>query len=168
MENTITINGFITNLGKYNEGELIGKWVSFPISEDELAEVFEDIGINEQYEEYFFTDWDGDIDLYEIFGEYVNVKEVNELAERLEEVDDINKLKAILEAETSDINEALDMMDSAELYADMTLEELAYELVEECYDLPEFAKTYFDYSTFARDLDFDGYTETEYGVLYCY
>ena len=31
-------------------------------------------------------------------------------------------------------------------------EDYAYEIVEECYDLPEFAKTYFDYSAFARDL----------------
>ena len=25
-------------------------------------------------------------------------------------------------------------------------------VIEECYDLPEFAKTYFDYKQFARDL----------------
>lgn len=31
-------------------------------------------------------------------------------------------------------------------------EDYAYEVVEQCYDLPEFAKTYFDYSAFARDL----------------
>ena len=31
-------------------------------------------------------------------------------------------------------------------------EDFAYEMVEECYDLPEFAKTYFDYEKFARDL----------------
>ena len=31
-------------------------------------------------------------------------------------------------------------------------EDFAYEIIEECYDLPEFAKTYFDYEKFARDL----------------
>ena len=31
-------------------------------------------------------------------------------------------------------------------------EDFAYRIVEECYDLPEFAKTYFDYKQFARDL----------------
>ena len=31
-------------------------------------------------------------------------------------------------------------------------EDFAYRIVEECYDLPEFAKTYFDYEKFARDL----------------
>ncbi len=31
-------------------------------------------------------------------------------------------------------------------------EDFAYDIVEQCYDLPEFAKTYFDYEKFARDL----------------
>lgn len=31
-------------------------------------------------------------------------------------------------------------------------EEFAYQMVEECYDLPDFAKTYFDHEKFARDL----------------
>ena len=31
-------------------------------------------------------------------------------------------------------------------------EDFAYRIVEECYDLPEFAKSYFDYEKFARDL----------------
>jgi antirestriction protein len=47
----------------------------------------------------------------------------------------------------------------------MDLEEVAEELINECYDLPEFALRYFDYEAFARDLSFDGYTETKYGVI---
>ena len=31
-------------------------------------------------------------------------------------------------------------------------EDFAYRIVEECYNLPEFAKSYFDYEKFARDL----------------
>ena len=36
---------FITNLGKYNEGELIGEWLKFPTTPEELQNVFERIGI---------------------------------------------------------------------------------------------------------------------------
>ena len=47
--NTITGTGvfdaFITNLGKYNEGELIGEWVGFPVTPEEMQEVFKRIGI---------------------------------------------------------------------------------------------------------------------------
>ncbi|NFO86654.1 antirestriction protein ArdA [Clostridium botulinum] len=29
-----TVNIFVTNLGKYNEGELVGKWLSLPFTDD--------------------------------------------------------------------------------------------------------------------------------------
>ena len=63
------IRGYITNLGKYNEGQLVGEWIDFPIAENELKDTLQRIGINEQYEEYFFTDWDSELDLYPILGE---------------------------------------------------------------------------------------------------
>lgn len=53
---------FLTNLGKYNEGHLIGEWVSLPIDNDKLEEVKKRIGINKHYEEMFVTDYECDID----------------------------------------------------------------------------------------------------------
>lgn len=50
---------FITNLGKYNEGELVGEWVKFPTTTTELKKVFERIGIGSEddfgnpHEEWF-------------------------------------------------------------------------------------------------------------------
>ena len=40
---------YIANLGKYNEGELVGAWFTPPIDYDEMAER---IGLNDEYEEY--------------------------------------------------------------------------------------------------------------------
>ena len=36
------MKGYITNLGKYNDGYLIGKWIDFPIDKEELKEVLEE------------------------------------------------------------------------------------------------------------------------------
>lgn len=36
---------FITSLGKDNEGSLVGEWVQFPTTAEELQKVFEPIGI---------------------------------------------------------------------------------------------------------------------------
>ena len=36
---------FVTNLGKYNEGELVGEWVKFPTTAEEMKQVFDRIGI---------------------------------------------------------------------------------------------------------------------------
>ena len=50
---------FVTNLGKYNEGMLVGEWVKLPTTEEEMQKVFERIGIGKQdefgqsYEEWF-------------------------------------------------------------------------------------------------------------------
>ena len=34
---------FITNLGLYNEGYLVGKWIDLPIDDDELEKVLKEI-----------------------------------------------------------------------------------------------------------------------------
>ena len=84
---------FITNLGKYNEGELVGEWVKFPTTPEKLQEVFERIGIGSAddfgnpYEEWFITDYDCYVDgLYNLLGEYENLDELNYLASKLEEL----------------------------------------------------------------------------------
>ncbi|MCM0743264.1 antirestriction protein ArdA, partial [Clostridioides difficile] len=38
---------YIANLGKYNEGYLVGDWFAFPIDEEDVTER---IGLNERYE----------------------------------------------------------------------------------------------------------------------
>ena len=41
------IKGFIANSEKHLEGKLIGEWITFPISEEELNEVLKRIGVGE-------------------------------------------------------------------------------------------------------------------------
>ena len=41
---------FVTNLGKYNEGCLVGEWVKFPVTNEEMQAVFRRIGIGRRYE----------------------------------------------------------------------------------------------------------------------
>lgn len=38
------INVYITNLGKYNEGCLVGKWLKLPATDEEIEEVLKEIG----------------------------------------------------------------------------------------------------------------------------
>ena len=152
---TKSISIYITNLGKYNEGELIGEWVNLPATGEELDEVYNRIGINEEYEEVFITDYETDIDGLEI-GEYDDILELNEIAKDLETLDgyDLEKIGAIIEAHGLTLRESIDDIDDYTYYSGMTLEDLAYDLVEEM-NLPEFAQRYFDYEAYARDLGFD-------------
>lgn len=157
---------YLSNLGKYNEGELMGKWVNLPCNdiEEELAE----IGVipNTQYGEYSITAYENDWD-YAV-EEYEDLWELNELAERLADIDsngDGDWLAAYMEAEGCELEYALDHYADSIFYQGEDLESVAYDLVHECYDLPEIALRYFDYEAFIRDLRYDGYAETSYGVI---
>lgn len=75
----------LTNLGKYNEGELVYKWVELPATDEELTAAFEEIGINEQYEEFFISDYEAPLGIQ--VGEYENIEKLNELAEALEGIE---------------------------------------------------------------------------------
>ena len=79
-----SFEAFVTNLGKYNEGELVGEWVHFPTTEEEMKKVFERIGIGSKdefgqvYEEWFITDYDCSIHgVSNLLGEYENLDKLN-------------------------------------------------------------------------------------------
>lgn len=152
---------FLTNLGKYNEGELIGEWVELPASSEELQEVFERIGINEEYEEYFITDYE--CDLYEV-GEYENIDTLNEIAERIKELDEEESkvVKALMSELGYTLDEAIGKVNSGDyrIYSDCdNMTDIAYQVVEECGYLnnaPDNVARYFDYESFGKDLGIEG------------
>ena len=105
--NDYELKAFVTNLGKYNEGELVGEWVSFPVSADEMKAILDRIQIGHPddfgvpYEEIFITDYDTDIyGLQNLLGEFTSLEELNYLAGRLDEMStyEIDKFKAVLES----------------------------------------------------------------------
>ena len=51
------------------------------------------------------------------------------------------------------------------LYRNQDMDEVAYNLMHECYEIPDYLENYIDYSSFARDLIYDGFHETSKGVL---
>lgn len=71
---------YIANLGKYNEGELVGDWFTPPVDYDEMAER---IGLNEYYEEYAIHDYELPFEI----DEYTPIEEVNRLCAMVEELD---------------------------------------------------------------------------------
>lgn len=166
------IEGFITNLGKYNEGELIGKWIEFPISDDELQQVLKEIGCcytdengrrhNIMYEEFFFTGWNNDIAFD--FGEYPDLEEVNEFAERVEALDDDEQkyIDLLMDGYTTDINEALGIIENGNyiIWHDCdSMEDVAYNYVDEAgilNNIPSNIANYFDYAALGRDMDIEG------------
>lgn len=146
---------FITNLGKYNEGELVGKWVEMPIDEDELKEVLESIGINEEYEEFFITDYEAPFKI----NEYDSIESINEKIEAyedaLESICDEDALEALL-AEGYDLDEVMGY-EYCIYYGVSDMSDIAYNYVNDCYNVDEMPfGNYIDYEALGRDMGIEG------------
>lgn len=161
---------FITNMDSHLGGELRGKWIGLPCNGKKFVQALHDIGTSAKYPEYFITDYDSDeLPLYALFGEYANIEQVNQFIESVQGYE--KEVAAIEEAYTSNPSEILEIIESGDyqFYPDMTMLDVAYELVDECYDLDKLMgglAYYFDYEKYARDLSFDSYYETSEGVIY--
>lgn len=155
------MNIFITNLGKYNEGELLGEWVELPINAEELKKVCERIGINEEDEEYFITDYECD---FMKIGEYESISSLNEIAEKISELDEdeYEVAKALISECSYTIDEAIEKVNNGDyiIYYDCNdITDVAYQVVEECgylNNVPDTVARYFDYESFGRDLGIEG------------
>lgn len=154
----------LTNLRRYNEGDLIFEWVELPC--DDFKPVFDKIG----HDEYFISDYECEKFHFHI-NEYESLTKLNDIAEKISTLDDyeLKELQAIVESEYSNILEALDILEEESFifYEVCDLEELAEMFIEdEIFGIiPESIERYIDYEKFARDLKFEGYIETSVGVI---
>ena len=164
---------YIANLGKYNEGFLVGEWVNLPITEEELEEVYERIGISSEpdengciYEETAIHDYETDLPIK--VGEWDNVLELSEAIEVFEDLQEweLEVAKAILDAGyCSDILEAVERVNDYTLIEVFDDYDLGYWFYEQgCIEIPEYLINYFDFEAYGRDISFDG-TYTDYGFL---
>ena len=148
----------LTNLGRYNEGVLVYEWLNLPFCDEEMDEVLEAIGIdNEVYEEYFISDYDTDILGLEI-NEYTNLYRLNDLIVEYDALHehDKKKVQASMEYFGYNLEEALERLDNLILYEDVeTLEDLGRYWAElmDLFKGNEFLEGYFDYERYGRDLD---------------
>ena len=163
---------FITNLGKYNEGELVGEWVKFPTTAEEMKEVFKRIGIGQRddfgnpYEEWFITDYDCYVDgLYDKLGEYENLDELNYLASKLDEMSDSEYAQFQGGMEMGDhcgsLQEIINLtenLDCYEVYPHIEdYDDLGRYYIEELevMQVPEHLQNYIDYEAYGRDVAMD-------------
>lgn len=171
---------YVANLGKYNEGSLVGKWLDLPADQEEISQMFVDIGLGRydedgeyvhgvverdergyesHYEEWAIHDYEAPFQI----SEYDSIEKVSELAERLETLNE--KDEEVIEAIIGNfcsIGEGLDILESGEytIYSNCNdMSDVAYALVEETgmlSEVPENLQGYFDYEAFGRDLAIEG------------
>ena len=160
---------FITNLGKYNEGELVGEWVKFPTTAEEMKKVFDRTGIGQQddfgqsYEEWFITDYDCYVDgLYDKLGEYESLDELNYLASKLDEMSqsEYEQFQAAMEIgdHSGSVQEIINLtenLDCYDVYPDIhDYDDLGRYYIDEldAMQVPEYLRNYIDYEAYGRDV----------------
>ena len=190
--NGMYISAFITNLGKYNEGYLIGEWVDFPVTADEMKAVYSRIGIDGvNYEEVFITDYDTNINgLIHSLGEYESLDELNYLGARLQEMDP-DELEIFQAATNGGINESglsgyINLTYNTDKYvliSDVEDEyDLGHHMISDAHDLTTLGEIsqYIDFEAYGRDFMINntgaltdkgfiyqiGYTSEEYNYKY--
>ena len=158
------LEAYITNLGKYAEGQLVGETLKFPTTAEEVQSLLKRIGVDGiRYEEIFITSFDGDVlGLHEHLGEYESIDELNYLAALLSEMDqsDIEKFEAVIDAGeyTGSVKDLINLtqnLDCFEFYSGISNEEeLGRMYIEdlEALQIPEHLIDYIDYEAYGRDV----------------
>lgn len=154
----------MTNLGKYNEGQLAYERVAFPTDTETVQAALKKIGIDGiRYEEIFIADYDGDMpQLYEHLGEYESINELNHLACLLSELNEyeLEVFEAVMDSGeyTGSVKDLINLsqnLDSYSFYSDVHTEEdlgRMYLQELEAVPVPEHLIDYIDYEAYGRDV----------------
>ncbi|AND85520.1 antirestriction protein ArdA [Clostridium tyrobutyricum] len=157
---------YIANLGKYNEGELVGAWFTPPI---DIEDMKEKIGLNNEYEEYAIHDYELPFDI----DEYTPIEEINRLCALAEELEGTPIEFEMREIQTnffSSFEEMAEHVDDIIYYPDCDdMEDVARYVIEETGtfgEIPVSLQDYIDYESYGRDLELNGnFLVTAHGVF---
>lgn len=143
---------------KYNSGSLFGQWLDLTCfaSYEDFCEVCRFLHRDEADPELMFQDFENfpedwysesgfDENTFDLILEYADLDD-----------DDKEALEAWMSIKGSgrDAEVISDMREHLQGKYD-SMEDFAEHIVDELYDLPEFARSYFDYKKFARELEYD-------------
>ncbi len=169
---------YITNLGKYTEGELCGAFLKLPATKQDVQSLLSRIGVDGVlYEEIFITDYETDVSgLHKSFGEYESVDELNYLAALLSEMDggELELFSAALDLgeDCGSVQALINLTQNLDCYdyfpGISDYDDLGRYLIEEleCQQIPEWMEPYFDYEAYGRDFSInDGGQFAENGYI---
>ena len=159
MKNLNEARIYVGTYSKYNRGNLCGAWLNLSDYSDkeEFYEACRELHNDEKDPEFMFQDWEN------IPESLISESWISEnffaLRDAVEDLSDTEQEAFFVWCNhtLSDLGKEY-VYDLVNRFKDLYVgkyddeEYFAYQMVEECYDLPDFAKTYFDYEKFARDL----------------
>jgi len=155
---------YIANLGKYNEGQLVGAWFTFPI---DFEEVKEKIDLNDEYEEFAIHDYELPFEI----GEYMSISELNRLWEIVSELpEELQAELSALQPYFGSIEELSEHQEDIITHSDCDdMADVARYYIEETGalgEVPANLQNYIDYESYGRDLEIEGtFISTSHGIF---
>lgn len=147
---------YVANLGKYNEGELVGQWFTLPVDVEDIKEA---VGVADgtDYEEMAIHDYESSLRI----GEYDNIDKLNEIAEAMEDMSDtdIEAVSCLVDdGVAKDFIEGIDKLEDCMFYHNCSnMGDVAYQWHEETgTDMDAPLMNYVDWDRVGRDFDLEG------------
>ena len=171
---------FVTDLSAYNNGFLVGEWITLPMNKEELAfRVKMILGKGEMlcndsfHEEYFITDYEFEtVDMCKV-GEYDNIYTLNKQARLLEDIEESEHklIKFLLDENiVSSLEEGIEKRDEVIVYENYSMRDIAEEYIEENFDLDSLSSLIsnnIDYDGIAADFEMEGcYSKVGSDIFY--
>lgn len=162
---------YLTNLAKYNAGELVGEWVDMEES-GAWEEALDRVCPDQNTEEWFITDYETDFNYH--IDEFDDLEELAEIGEQTGEMDDEEReiLGAAVDVIGGPIEDLIEMIQDKDyfVYPDCyDMGDVAYRYMEESGELdqiPERYQGYFDFDALGRDMDIEGtFAEINCGMV---
>lgn len=163
---------FLTDLNKYNDGQLFGEWIDVFDVVNECNDVDEcitkslkQIGIDvtdPNCHEWFITDYETDLDVS--IGEHESLETIFNFAKEVLNADtkDVNVINCVLRYYGDGFNADLSRVDDVVVISGTNgvydLSDLGYEMAEMMdifHDCPETLERYFDFEAYGRDIDLE-------------
>jgi antirestriction protein len=148
-------NIFITNLSKYNEGKLVGEWVTLPLNPNTLQAIIKKLLQND--DELFISDYEADFEI----SEYQDLFELNKFVKEYSELDEYEKVavKFLINVRSYTFQKAINEKDDLIIYKADSYADLAYEFgIDGLFgDISDQLRNYIDYEKIGRDLEIDYY-----------
>lgn len=150
---------YVGTYAKYNDGSLFGKWMQLSDYSDleEFIEACKELHNDEEDPELMFQDWE------EIPEGLINESWLSEnffdIRDAIDSLKDDNREAFMVwcthgsyDISREDVHVLLSKFWDEYHGKYSSEEDFAYRYVVDCYDLPEFAQTYFDYEKFTNEL----------------
>lgn len=150
MTNTTELRIYVANLGKYNEGELVGAWFTLP---HDIEDIYVQIGVGKLdkdgnyshgvdedgrlYEEWAIHDHESPFSI----SEYASISKLNEIAEKMESMQEQEIAIALTLLENG---VASDFLDGCEKSTDVIV-------YDDCEDMEDVAKFYYENISFVEE-----------------